>query len=231
MNDLQLAKKIENKYQEEFIILSQNSGWFSPKVQFEAAPKDRPEIIFSGEFIKKQDRISDYYRIQKIGQLADDWLHTQLKFNNTKMVCKGEVSCKDKEGKIPDFQTILNQEAEDLDVICRMYFFEQLTDDNKETLLRPILKVCDDLHGKGVDNVVFDIAFFNETEFINDNLSSYSFGFNVTKDGDFEYTEKYNALESKVMFKVPKNGKVPSVDEVMNIKLDKDSNPIFHIFR
>lgn len=232
MSKYKIDELLENKYKEKFIILKEESGWFDDKVKFQAAPAAASSIVFTGTYNKKTKHLNEYYRTTYYGEKATIWLQQKLAEQYEHFAASADIRCTQKGGKLPPLETFLKQEADDIDFIGRMYLFTELTDANKKEILGGIHEIYKYLHDIQLDNVVFDLSFFDAKLLNQVALEKTDFGFNIIRKADFENNADFMQRRyARIMFKIPKKVNTPSIEDIYSIKLENPEKPRFHIFK
>lgn len=232
MSKYKIDELLENKYKEKFIILKEESGWFDDKVKFQAAPTADSSIVFTGSYSKKTKHLNEYYRTTYYGEKATIWLQQQLAQQYEHFAASADIRCTQKAGKLPVFKTFLKEESDNIDFIGRVYLFTKLTDSNKEEMLGGIQKIYNYLHDIQLDNVVFDLSFFNADLLSEVSLEKTDFGFNVIRRDDFENNAAFMKRRyARMMFKIQKGVKAPNIEDIYSIKLENTEKPRYHIFK
>lgn len=225
MPDKAVLSFLEDKYSEDFQVVSTDYIAETGNYDIRISPKGNPDLVFKVDHNPKKDHFNDYYPYAIWQYDADKAIRAILDEQNVPYALLTNVSARVEfePDNIPKFEDLLENNKDKVSVNLKFHFFGEL---NAETLAAQ-QKIDEHFRKMDLKKVGFSSSIYNASSIDGKELSDLNFDFGVHSENTFE-SENADHFLGLIKYRIDsKNDAVPSSESLLDIVVDNPKHMMF----
>ncbi|MDA9774600.1 hypothetical protein N9B82_06545 [Saprospiraceae bacterium] len=225
MPDKAVLSFLEDKYSEDFQVVSTDYIAETGNYDIRISPKGNPDLVFKVDHNPKKDHFNDYYPYAIWQFDADKAIRAILDEQNVPYALLTNVSAlvEFEPDNIPKFEDLLESNKDKVSVNLKLHFFGDL---NAETLSAQ-QKLDEHFRKMNLKKVGFSSSIYNTASIDGKELSDLNFDFGVHSENTFE-SENTDHFLGLIKYRIDsKKDAVPSSESLLDIVVDNPKHMMF----
>ena len=225
MPDKAVLSFLNNKYDQDFEVVSTKYIAETGNYDIRISPKSNPELVFKVDHNPKNDNFNDYYPYAIWQYDADKDFRKVLDTQNVPYVLLTNVSARVEftPDAIPAFEELLKNEPDKVTVNLKLHLFGKL--DAKT--LEPQLLIDEHFRKMKLKKVGFSTSIYDKSSIEGKELNDLNFDFGVHSENTFE-SDNADQFLGLIKYRIdPKNELTPSAESLLDIVVDNPKHMMF----